>query len=615
MERRIAAMESGMGELRCSCEVSVMSSSRCVLLLIAGMAVSLILGCGARQEPSTAKPIAKWVNRTAAGFVGSESCRECHEAISKQYESHPMAHAMIPAAGDELEDLPAGDAGFSPIATRRYRVERREGGEWHHELGLDPNTGEVLYDQAEPIAFTIGSGTRGRSYVLVRDGRFYQSPVSWYAAEAKWDLSPGYRPEGHQRFGREITDRCLRCHCGQPGDIVGGTAEVPVYAEPYVKEFGISCERCHGPGEAHIEFHRGSEKSGSDPIVNPEKLDPARRDDTCNQCHLQGEAQLLRQGRDHDDFRPGDLLGDIWTVFVHGTDVDADGATEAVSHVQQMQSSRCYIESERALGCISCHDPHGGPSEAERVAHYRQSCLKCHETTSPCSEPVAQRVAIVPSDDCTQCHMPRLSANDIPHTTQTDHRVLRRPGQGDGAGPAAAVSIDDWEIFGESELEWTATERQRAVGLVWALAAVADSDLQAARRAIESLTPLLETFPDDAKLREELGICHYLLDEQSRAFELWNEALAIEPGRASVHRTLGMVHFERGSLGKAREHLRQYVEIDPWNVEELFRLSKVEAGLLDDVRALELARRARQLDPSRPDLRDWLSRMEGSSPR
>ena len=37
------------------------------------------------------------------------------------------------------------------------------------------------------------------------------------------------------------------------------------------------------------------------------------------------------------------------------------GQFEAVGHVEQMESSRCFRESQGRLGCISCHDPHRLP--------------------------------------------------------------------------------------------------------------------------------------------------------------------------------------------------------------------------------------------------------------
>ena len=88
----------------------------------------------------------------------------------------------------------------------------------------------------------------------------------------------------------------------------------------------------------------GPSAPSSDPMLDLSLLPPAQRDDICNQCHLAGDYQVLRSGRTHGDFRPGNHVGEIWTVFVSQTTGDED-TTISVSQVEQMQSSRCYVAS------------------------------------------------------------------------------------------------------------------------------------------------------------------------------------------------------------------------------------------------------------------------------
>src|SRR5207253_975908 len=77
-------------------------------------------------------------------------------------------------------------------------------------------------------------------------------------------------------------------------------------------------ERCHGPGELHVQRQRERRTEPGDwddTIVNPSRLEPALREAVCEQCHLQGQARVLRRGRGVFDYRPGLPLHLSWTVF------------------------------------------------------------------------------------------------------------------------------------------------------------------------------------------------------------------------------------------------------------------------------------------------------------
>ena len=63
-------------------------------------------------------------------------------------------------------------------------------------------------------------------------------------------------------------------------------------------------------------------------IVNPAKLPSRPRDSVCEQCHLSGEARIPHPGRRVADFRPGQALEEVFSVYVFDTseDIAAGGA-------------------------------------------------------------------------------------------------------------------------------------------------------------------------------------------------------------------------------------------------------------------------------------------------
>ena len=89
-------------------------------------------------------------------------------------------------------------------------------------------------------------------------------------------------------------------------------------------------------------------------------------------------------------------------------------------HVEQLHQSACYQKSG-TLTCATCHNPHGFPEPAQRVAHFRAACLSCH-AESACKVEPEKRRREAPGDDCAKCHMP---ANDteIPHVAFSHHRI------------------------------------------------------------------------------------------------------------------------------------------------------------------------------------------------
>ena len=57
---------------------------------------------------------------------------------------------------------------------------------------------------------------------------------------------------------------------------------------PFLQD-GVGCERCHGPGSDHVN------RAG--PMVNSAKLTGEQQDSICMQCHLEGEARIVKAAR------------------------------------------------------------------------------------------------------------------------------------------------------------------------------------------------------------------------------------------------------------------------------------------------------------------------------
>src|SRR5262245_57025381 len=168
----------------------------------------------------------------------------------------------------------------------RYRV-YAEGRSYFFDF--DKAAPEATIHGSRPLEFFIGSGAVGRSYLFAVDGFLYQAPVSYYSGPGSWGLSPGYQHDDRLYLTRPVEPACLRCHASRLQPLPG--TQNGFASKPFL-EAGISCERCHGAGEAHIVGMKSGRTDTLREIVNPAKLDPDRRDSVCAQCHLSGEVSI-----------------------------------------------------------------------------------------------------------------------------------------------------------------------------------------------------------------------------------------------------------------------------------------------------------------------------------
>ena len=229
-------------------------------------------------------------------------------------------------------------------------------------------------------------------------------------------------------------------------------------------------------------------------IVNPANLAPALRESVCQQCHLQALYRFTRAGREPFDFRPGLPIHRFWAIYLMRKGNGKD--FEAVGHVEQMETSRCFRASQGQLGCISCHDPHRLPATATKTAYYRTRCLTCHEQRG-CALPAAERQARGQGEDCIACHMPPLAITNIPHTAATNHRIPR--GGVPGSVPEAPrdspeqpgqIPLMDYHWGLMTEEEQRDSARDLGVALGWA--ARSQNSSQRAKSAATLALPLLE---------------------------------------------------------------------------------------------------------------------------
>ena len=505
------------------------------------------------------------------GYVGNRACATCHAQIYQKYSSTPMAKASGPAT----ENLISADFNHGPSGVH-YRIYQEAGRVW---LSFERPDDALVRGKRELLYF-IGSGRRGRSYLFATNGFLFESPVNWYANKS-WDMAPAYQGTRKIPLNLPAFTSCLHCHVSGMRPPENGTENK--YPMPVFSEDGVACERCHGPGAAHVA-------GGS--IVNPAKLAPARRDEVCMQCHLEGKAAIERPGQHIYNYRPGDKLSDYIRYYVFRN----TSGLGAVSQVEALAQSTCKKKSGDRMSCISCHDPHFSPSSQEKVAFYRGKCLACHGAKFG-EQHHADRA------DCTECHMPNSSSTDVAHTQVTDHRIPRRPEIAPQllhemkAGP----SKPQLEIFPPSS-----DSDVREFALAWQ--SLAQSGVVPADPEAQLLRSALKESPDDPALLGALGYAEQRSGAIESARQSYEKALALDPNSIDVATNLGVLEVRDRHVREALKLWRSAFQRAPGRSEIGMNIANVlcNAGQPEDARTYVL----RVLDYD-PDLRSAKQLLRG----
>src|SRR5579864_9350488 len=213
-----------------------------------------------------------------SGYVNSAACAGCHAEIARSYRLTGMGRSLYrPVPENKIEDFQTHNHIYNRASDRYYTMLERDG-KWYqrrHQIGFDGKEINIVEKQVD---YVMGSGNHVRSYLhRTAQGTLVELPVSWYAEKGGyWAMSPGYDRPNQEDFRRTIISECLSCHASYPEQGSNLTTNEPVFGD--VPE-GIDCQRCHGPGRAHLEAASGHANLETirRSIVNPAKLNRDRQ--------------------------------------------------------------------------------------------------------------------------------------------------------------------------------------------------------------------------------------------------------------------------------------------------------------------------------------------------
>ncbi|MFO7639874.1 MAG: multiheme c-type cytochrome [Candidatus Competibacteraceae bacterium] len=188
------------------------------------------------------------------GYVGAQTCAQCHQAEYQRWQGSHHAQAMLPAAEQTvLGDFRDASLTYNGITSTFFR---RDG---KFMVRTDGPEGSL---QDYEIAYTFGVDPLQQYLIGFPDGRYQALGIAW-------DSRP--KEQGGQRWfhlypDQQLTNKdplhwtgaqqnwnymCAECH----------STNLRKNYDPRLKRFNttwseinVSCEACHGPGADHLAW-------------------------------------------------------------------------------------------------------------------------------------------------------------------------------------------------------------------------------------------------------------------------------------------------------------------------------------------------------------------------
>jgi Cytochrome c554 and c-prime len=325
----------------------------------------------------------------AAAQQAEVSCAKCHVQARTQPFTQ-MSTALQPA-------------GANPVLKAHPTLTGKKG---IYTYTIETHGDKTMYSVSDGVStvsypVTWGFGAANQTWVYERNGRYYESLMSYYTlinglgtTTGDEGLTPHTVEEAAGRLlpHGDIVD-CLGCH--STGSSSNGKF-TPAALHP-----GVQCEQCHQGTAAHL----ADELKGKQDLI-PADLSAMSAEETsafCGRCHRTWEKVMRLRTK-----------GEVNSRFP----------------AFRIANSRCFDGTDPRISCVACHDVHKPLEQSE--SFYDSKCLACHTTTvkaGALAPPPDAKICPVAKSKCASCHMPKVT---LPSgfLVFTDHQIrVVKPGE------------------------------------------------------------------------------------------------------------------------------------------------------------------------------------------
>jgi len=318
----------------------------------------------------------RYKDRFGATFVGSETCKQCHERTYLNWRTSLHSRMMRDVRTDPMANI--GDF-ESPSEVRTF--------------------------SKEEVAYTLGSQWK-QMYLKKEGDGIVVLPAQYNVASGEWKK---YFPAEPDKRGWNM--ECAGCHT------TGYSPEDKKFVE-----MGIGCEACHGPGSNHVEALPGYEIPT---IIQAGRLTPMQAAQICGSCHTRGRDKSGKRYAFPASYQ--EHKGEA-NLRLHFDEVKPSNGHESDyfwPSGESKYSNQQYLDwqqSEHAkvgVTCATCHSVHQSKTSLNQDADATnllsairsktrlfedRLCKTCHNSPQRRS---VHRIHTFGS--CVRCHMPRVA--------------------------------------------------------------------------------------------------------------------------------------------------------------------------------------------------------------
>lgn len=355
--------------------------------------VLLVLSSCDNEKKNGYKKVHETLNDdfTEASFVGSESCKSCHEPEYALWENSHHDLAMKLADSISVK----GDFNNSEFIHKgvSYKFFKKDGDFY---MNAADKNGEC---QDYKVIYTFGVYPLQQYVVAFPKGEYQCSIAAWDSESNKWfHLQPNYdlaHDEWLNWTGRAMSwnTMCVDCHSTNLKKNYDHNTDS---FNTTFSEINVSCEACHGPMSTHNEFyeeHKDDYEGLTAPkMYMPSGLPPKELVDKCARCHSR-RSQITNnfdyKGEFADHYSP--QLPEDPLYYIDGQILDEDYVYG--SFVQ----SKMYMNG---ISCRDCHDMHSLKLKKDG----NDLCMTCH---TPDYNTYEHHFHEMNTDgaSCVNCHM------------------------------------------------------------------------------------------------------------------------------------------------------------------------------------------------------------------
>ncbi|RUA09066.1 MAG: hypothetical protein DSY82_06410, partial [Flavobacteriia bacterium] len=320
------------------------------------------------------------------GYVGDKNCVSCHKKETNLWKGSHHDLAMQVANDSTV----LGD--FNDVSTVidkvSYHFYRKDGGFFVNIKEIDGSVNDYQ------IKYTFGFTPLQQYLVDFDKGRKQVLRVTWDTLKKRWyhqykgDIIPQHDWLHWTRGAQNWNTMCAECHSTnlKKNYFIEKDSFYTTYSV-----INVSCESCHGPGEKHLQWAEGDQKSKDYHILN--STTKIQQINDCAPCHSRRSklTQNLTPGLTYEDqYMIQSLTPNLY--FRDGQIMDEDYV------VGSFLQSKMYHSSVK---CSNCHDPHSMQLKFQG----NTLCLQCHINTVYNTPKHHFHKMDTEESQCINCHM------------------------------------------------------------------------------------------------------------------------------------------------------------------------------------------------------------------